>query len=175
MASSGPNSPSSVVNNASIGTSAWSNPGNATASDNVDATNRPSGFVVVTNYLLATQFGFSIPTDATIDGVLVEVEAARSSAGSFQDSSVRLVVGGTISGNDNSDNQLIGKSDTYYSWGGSTDTWGLSLTPSDVNGSTFGFAWAAEQFDDPDRTLSVDHMRITVYYTVGSTSSIIII
>src|SRR3989338_344188 len=58
----GPNFPSSVVNDTSIGDTSWDNPGNATTSNNSYAsiTHLTSGDV--TNYLKATNFGFSIPT-----------------------------------------------------------------------------------------------------------------
>jgi hypothetical protein len=51
--------------------------------------------------------------------------------------SVRLVKGGVISG-DNKATGSITTSDAYYSFGGAADKWGLTLTESDVEASTFG-------------------------------------
>lgn len=59
------------ANFASIGTNAWTNPGNITASDNTYATCATAG---TTQGLRASNFGFAIPATATILGVLVEWE-----------------------------------------------------------------------------------------------------
>ena len=48
---------STVVDDASIGTDTWANPGNATASDNVYAQVSVGGF---SHYLKATGFGFAM-------------------------------------------------------------------------------------------------------------------
>lgn len=68
--SQGPSSPGSLSNNIIGGSVAWSSPANTSASDNVytTATNGTS------NYLTASNFGFSIPLNATITGIVAEVE-----------------------------------------------------------------------------------------------------
>ena len=70
MASEGPNDPGTITNVA-YGTQAWANPSNAGSSNDSYATRTLSG---VSDYLRATNFGFAIPSGATIDGILVEVE-----------------------------------------------------------------------------------------------------
>ncbi|MEO5643478.1 MAG: T9SS type A sorting domain-containing protein [Bacteroidia bacterium] len=67
----GPNSPTTATNNAGTGTNAWTSPGNILTSNNVRATVSATGN---TNYLFATNFGFSIASPANIDGIAVEVE-----------------------------------------------------------------------------------------------------
>ena len=49
----------------------WSNPSRAIASDNSYATSTITGSSHVSYYLKSTGFGFSIPTDATINGIQV--------------------------------------------------------------------------------------------------------
>ncbi|MBI4614481.1 MAG: tail fiber domain-containing protein [Planctomycetes bacterium] len=73
----GPASPGTLANDASIGTIPWTGPGNAASSDNTYATAAGAG---TTQYLKATNFGFSVPGTATIDGILLEVEKRTSSA-----------------------------------------------------------------------------------------------
>ena len=69
-------SPGTVVDSDATGTVAWTNPMNATTSDNVYATiSCPTG---ISHYLKATNFGFSIPTGATINGIVVEIERKQS-------------------------------------------------------------------------------------------------
>ncbi len=157
--------PGTVVDDASVGNTAWVNPSNAMASDNVYATvDLDAG---ISHYLKATNFGFSIPTDAVINGVVVEVE--KHMAPYFVnvvDYSVRLVKGGTISGNDKANPNTWSTTDTYVDYGSPLDTWGLSLTPSDVNSANFGVAfsarawWAYVGIDG-----YVDHIRMTVFYS----------
>jgi hypothetical protein len=55
---------------------------------------------------------------------------------------LKLVKGGSIVGDNNAGDTSIGTSDTdtYLSFGGSDDLWGNILTPSDVNSSNFGVA-----------------------------------
>lgn len=169
MASSGPNSPGTISSDSSVGTVSWSNPSNAGASDDSDAT-ATSGSTATTHYLWSVGFGFSIPGGSTIDGILVEIEKQSGSSpfGNIKDSTVRLIIGGSLSG-DNKANTGISwpTTDTYTSYGGASDLWGLTPTVSDVNGSDFGIAISGQiTISGPASiTGSVDHVRITVHYT----------
>src|SRR6266545_5605068 len=72
LSSAGPNSASSsgdCVNDAAIGTIAWTNPGQVLASDDLYATATVDG--ETTNYLKCTNFGFAIPAASSIDGIVV--------------------------------------------------------------------------------------------------------
>lgn len=73
--SAGPNNPATAVNNAGIGSNAWTNPGNAVSSDNARATLSTKG---VTNYLQSSQFGFGIAGPAGISGIQLDVERSAS-------------------------------------------------------------------------------------------------
>jgi len=167
MSSAGPNNGSSFVDDASVGTVAWSNPANAQYSDNVYASvTLNSG--IISHYLKATGFGFSIPSNATINGILVEVER-KAAAGTIGDYSVKLVKGGAISGNNKADTtNNWPTTDTYKSYGGSTDLWGLSWTAADINASNFGMAIACRGYA-ANSISYIDHIRITVYYTAVNT------
>lgn len=169
MASEGPNSPASVTGDGGSGAT-WSNPTNATASDDSRATASINGFVAPsTRVLEATDFGFSIPSGATIDGVVVEVErSCTTTAGNPRDAEVYLVVPGEITGT--GDNKAKADvwptTDAYVTYGGASDLWGAALTPADVNDSGFG-CWLKAAMDNgkDSTTVRVDHVRITVYYT----------
>lgn len=171
MASQGANSCGTAVNDTSIGTQAWDNPTNIYTSDNVYAggTNPNS---IIYNYLKATNFGFTIPSGATIDGIKVEVECNGSPAVSAfpKEYSMKIVKGGTIDGTNkaNTANTLPQYTDAYITFGGTTDKWGLTWTDSDINASNFGFAFSVSvDWDKAPVAVSVDHIRITVYYTEG--------
>jgi hypothetical protein len=52
---------------------------------------------------------------------------------------VKLVKAGSIVGNNKASGSLsTSDTDTYTTFGGSSDLWGITLTPSDVNASNFG-------------------------------------
>jgi len=164
MATAGPNSGSTFADDAGVGTVAWTNPGNAAASDDSRAEATLTG--THSHYLKATGFGFSIPAGATINGITVEIERHYTTIGVF-DNRIRLVRAGTIE----STNKTIGAwpngTDAYQTAGSSSDLWGSSWSSTDINDSGFGVAIAATGFGPGAGTAKIDHIRITVNYTVG--------
>lgn len=157
---SGANSPGTMADDATVGDTVWTNPDNAKVSDNVYAT------VILaaaerSHYLKATNFSFSIPVGATIDGVVVENECKNTSGSNGWDI-VKLVKGGVIGGTNH--RPTMTATEAYVSTGSSSDLWGLTLSPTDVNASDFGVVF---QDDGPGggTTISVDHIRITITYT----------
>lgn len=157
-------------NDASFGNYAWSNPTNISASNDTTATattpGSPNG-TQPSNYLKALDFGFAIPGTATVGSVAVGIERLRSggTTGAIRDNVIKLVKGGTVSGNNNAD--------TATNWpttvGGVVREydadWGVSLTPSDVNGSTFGCVLAiAGSGSTTNRVAEVDNIYIRVVY-----------
>lgn len=161
MGTLGPNDPTAAVDDASLGTISFGSPTNALLSDNAYST-AVLLLGQVGHYLKATGFQFAIPLDATILGILVEIERSSTVLSATQDSSVRLVKAGTIVG----DNKALGDTwpttDTYQSYGGSTDLWGTTWTPADLNASTFGVVIAPTAV--LTGTAQIDHVRVTVTY-----------
>ena len=169
MSTAGPNSPGTVVNDTAAGTVAWSNPSNATSSNNSYAETGTLFAASTTNYLKATNFGFSIPSGATINGITVDVEMMIKFAGAdIRDQAVRIVKGGTIGSTDKSRAGVDWPaSDAYITYGSSSDLWGESWTDSDINSSTFGFAIRGIYIGAKTAVGQIDHIRITVTYTAG--------
>lgn len=168
MSSSGPNSPATGANIAYSGF-AWTNPGNVVASDNSYATRYVSGY---TDYLRATDFGFAIPSGATINGIVVEVERKSSAGYSITDyvnpGSCKLIKGGSAVGASKADGGTWWPtSDAYKSYGGASDLWDTTWTDTEINDSGFGFQISCYSFSKSTPTASIDHIRITVYYTEG--------
>jgi hypothetical protein len=165
MTSSGPRGPGTAVDDSSVGFWNWNTPGNATAND---GTNTACNLISsnVGHYLKMTNFGFSIPTDAqSIDGILVETKRSGQNASTIQDNAYKIVKGGTISGTDKSDTNFWPTTAAFDSKGGSSDLWGLSWTPSDINASTFGVAVSPKSNSGSFLNANVDYAQITVYYT----------
>ena len=169
MTSEGPNSPSTITNDASAGDVEWTNPGNAASSNDSYATAAVTP-TQETNFLKCVGFGFSIPAGATINGVLAEVEGKCGNANGafFSSSRQRLVKAGTLSGTGATASALFGTTDAYVSIGSSSTLWGTTLTAADVNNANFGVAVRITD-NGFTQTISVDHIRITVYYTEAGT------
>jgi len=167
MADTSATSPGTMANDTAVGTAAWSNSDNAKASDGSYAITNGLVAANVTNYLKATNFGFSIPSGATIDGIVVEIEKYAVS-GNVKDSKLRIVNSdGSIGTTDRADTvSNWPSSDSYISYGSSSDLWGETWLASDINDSDFGVALSAIGIDPDDGyTPHVDHIRITIYYT----------
>ena len=75
-AQTGPRSPASASNTTGIGSNAWTTPTNVLASDNAYATVATRG---ITNYVVGSNFGFSIASPANIVGIQAEVEKSTLS------------------------------------------------------------------------------------------------
>lgn len=159
MASEGPNSPGTAADDSSVGSVAWANPNNSKISDDVYATATIDS--EQTHYLKVTNFSFAIPAGATIDGIVMEAEV-KGAGGLANDVAVRIVKGGAIGSTDRSSLTDWTTTETYLSHGGISDLWGETWTAEDINASDFGVALSAGNATD---TCSVDHIRITVYYT----------
>ena len=171
---SGNTAPTSGTNDTSYGSIAWSNPTNIYASENTRASVTLSG-TTATNYLSASSFGFSIPTDATIIGITASIERVRNggTTGAARDNVVRLVKGGTVIG----DNKAATgtnwpTTEAAATYGSSIDLWGTTWTPSDINASNFGLVVAAAgAAAGADRVANVDQILINVAYTTPVTST----
>lgn len=172
MASQGPNNPSSR-SSAGAGT-AWTGFGNTASSDNSYATITLAGGAS-SQYLKGISFGFSIPGGATINGIVVEVEKTDSGEEYVRDQEVKLYKNNTLVGTNKADTvSSWPATDTYKTYGGSTDLWGTTWTDTDINAAGFGIGFKVINNSVKFSALQakVDHIRITIYYTTGSGSSI---
>ena len=162
----GPNAPGTGATS-SAGT-LWSNPGNITADDSSYATaNMVLG--TTTRRLEATNFGFAIPTGATIDGIVVTWKRKTSSTSfSPRDSQIRIIKGGAWGATDRASGTTWPTTEGTATYGSSSDLWGETWTAADINSSTFGAGLVAQTNAGKGQpTLSVNYCTITVYYTEG--------
>jgi hypothetical protein len=168
--SEGPNGTGTVTDDASIGSASWVDVDDAAGEDGLSASASVDSSTA-SHYLKATEFGFSIPSGATIDGI--EVEAKKRDGGAFgvSDNAVRIVKGGAIGSTDLSSGTNWPGTFSYTTYGGSGDLWGESWTPSDINSANFGFAISAIGNNEISTLAKIDHIRITVYHTGGSSTS----
>lgn len=175
MSTAGPNAPGTMADDSSYGTRIWSSVDSAKVSDDARATaSKPTaGTSTSSHYLKATNFGFSIPSGATIDGVSVSIERSASNNSSpkrVSDDVVKLVKGGAVSGANKAAAGNWVTTDSAVSYGGAADLWSLSLTDTDVNASDFGVVLSCLFIYSSGKgqlSARVDYISITIYYTTG--------
>ena len=172
QSSIGPNNPNTAVNDNSYGSVAWSDPSNITSPGYPYATST-IGSGNNSNYLKATNYGFSIPVNANINGIVVNInrQGTQSLNVGVRDERVRLVKNGTIqSQQDKAQSSTWPTSFAVATYGGATDLWNNTWTAADINNSNFGVVISAHNNSNfANRTATVDYIQITVHYTVTCT------
>jgi hypothetical protein len=165
-----------VVNDATPGGQAWTNAAGvlngATGSGQDQATN---GLNVVSNngvsqYLKVTNFGFAVPTGATITGVTVTINRKQTVAEAMHDYTLKLVVGGAIVG---SNKAIATNWKTAYetiAYGGTSDKWGTTLTAAQINASNFGLVFNAQNTSGSSSVAAVNWIKIQIDYTTGGST-----
>src|SRR5215467_12445707 len=166
----------------STGNTPWTNPSNISANDGVFAVapvaqGSPSPNSSTSDDLRGTNCGFSIPVGSTINGIQVDIFEKRDNAGgaffgSGADASVKIIKGGTKQGNEKAANTNWLNAGSLFTYGGSSDLWGLSWTPADINASNFGCSLSAVDNTGLGINLDVDFMQVTVFFTPASPPSV---
>lgn len=159
----GPNGPGTSTTSGSTSYN-WSNPSNATFDNTSAATASIVGAGNVTNTLRLTNFGFSIPVGATINGILVEIRM-QGANGKTQDQIIQLRKStGPIGTNKARKNSAWPKKNPkYIRFGGSSDLWGTTWTYSELNNTAFGIDIVAKSRNGTAAP-RVEYVRITVTY-----------
>jgi hypothetical protein len=119
-----------------------------------------------------TNFGFSIPTTATITGISVEMNRWSSSATGLRDETVRLLKGSAVGNNKASATDWNTVQTTVVMYGSSSDVWGTTWTPAEVNNSNFGVTLDVDRDNGGNITATVDYVRITITYKENPTLSV---
>jgi len=161
MGTLGANAPTVAANDGTVGTVVFTDTSNILTSDD----SRASAILLLgeqSQYLKATGFQFSIPLDATINGILVEWERSGTVLSAGIDAACRLVKAGVPVGNDRSAGGNWPTTDAFQSYGGAADLWGTTWTPAEISAVGFGAALSCSAV--LALTAGVDSVRITVYY-----------
>ena len=143
--------------------SEWTNPGNAFASDNADATGRADS--TATDEQAYGNFGLStIPTSSLIVGIEVQVEAHSDDLGN--DCALNVQIFGR-SGFTAAETANLTVADDDYVLGGQEDLWGATWTPNDFSDANFVVkVTAIDPGTDCANTAvtSLDHIQVNVFY-----------
>ncbi len=179
--SQGPNSPSAAVSVSAPSGTPWGNPTNVFTSNSAPASCTMPGYPTCatsncyySQALAVTGFGFAIPAIAIIKGIVVEVQRRSINfPAHLSDSTVRLLRSGIPDGTSRADTAKWGLAYIYKAHGDSTDLWGTSWTPADINDPNFGVYFSAYVSTNTTGPPQVDHIRIKVYYDTTATTGII--
>ena len=172
---SGPSNAGTGTNVNGPGTISWTSAVLITAYDGNYATATP-GKNETSEYLQGTNYGFSIPLDATINGITVSIMRMSSSASggdSVNDVDLYLLKAGVIAGTNHAYLTDWPTSITAATYGGPADLWGTTWTPAQINATNFGVSISAYNQAASNRTASVDCMQITATYTLSTTTAVI--
>ncbi len=153
------------------GNASWTSPGNITVAGSPYATctipDRGIMSVYESNYLNATNYGFTLPSNVVIDGIQVAIRRQSSGSNDIRDDVVRLLKDGSRVGSNYDSSSYWPTSFGVANYGGTSDLWGTTWTYADINDSDFGVSLRAENQDwTYDRTATVDYIRITVTYHI---------
>lgn len=161
----------------------WENPGNVTSADNSSYTSHQILYMDsnpiyhISRCLDTTNFGFNIPSGATVTGIKVEIMKSNQfvrlnyspTLGIFTvyDDIVSLIKGG-VPGVDNK--AKAGNwpgAPVYDAYGSQTDLWGDAWTPENINSSNFGVRLRVktDALHSAMDKADVDAIKASVYYS----------
>ncbi len=123
-----------------------------------------------------SNFGFSVPANATITGIDVAAEAKSSDTSGCEFRATLSANGTTFSAPNGPDTLPLTGTDATLTFGGATDTWGRTWTPAEVNSNNLT---VRVEGVDPGSSCSngsvtsLDHLRVNVSYTTpGSATNV---
>lgn len=130
--------------------------------------------------LTFTSLGLSVPTNATILGVQASIARASNRSNSISDVTVKLLKANVAAGSNRAaagyypwttgpDVYTIPTSGgTLQTYGSSTDMWGTTLTPSDVENAGFGVEFIINNNSTKDTVGALVYpLTVTVWYKVA--------
>ena len=169
MALAGPSAPTSASQTPVTGTVAWGTPSNIETSGASYATLLVNATSIASENLMGEGFGFSIPSGATINGIVVSIAIVNTPLSSYCGlDSVQLLKAGAVAGT-----AKTGTFTSTQSFGSSSDLWGTTWTPAQINAAGFGVAVTGGGTNYYGSvTVQTNAWLVTVYYTPAGSGAI---
>lgn len=146
------------------GGASWSNPGRITADDGSFTESVMTGVVTTSNILRASNFGFSIPSGATITGVTANINAHQSAGSDTSYLHLVHLYDGTNENPDSSTPTLVVSNPTQMYYFSSFVSSGFTLTPAVVNTTDFGIRLSSYISGALGATAAVDYIELQITY-----------
>jgi hypothetical protein len=165
------NGPRAADGGAAIDGPTWDDAGNVFFNDGLYATvTLPEG--ETTAWLAADHYGFAVPAGAHVTGVKVTIRRGKDAGPGVID-----VTTVTLSGFAHSSSKFSlvdwPDADGDLVLGGSSDSWGVTWTPGEINGDDFRVSLRAGEGGTGTADLRVDSVLVTVYYTLADAGQVI--
>jgi len=147
--------PLSGSNMTGVGTVAWVNPSYITTTDTNNATFTGASYsTTYSNYLRASNFNFAIPDGQKITGIILVVKGKKGLSSlatkNIKDNIIKIVnASGSVVGDDKADKTTLWPTTAgEFTYGSSSDNWGLNLLSADVNDTDFGVVISAVSYTE---------------------------
>jgi hypothetical protein len=118
--------------------------------------------------LQAQDFGLKVPSSKTINGIIVEIYGSTDQTTTVAVDSISLVKNYSATGTAKywDSSTYMSTSDSTLSYGGSSDLWAATLSPSDVNDPGFGMVVNIKNESGySNRNVYVNDISIKVYFS----------
>lgn len=149
--------------NSNGGVRTWSSPTSIFSSNNTYAGVTGTGGLKLSGYLRATNFSPGLPSGTIVDRIKVRIEKyALSLDGVTEDAEVKLIVNGSIVGNNKAIAGNWSAVEGYVEYDYTTAEWGVSTSSDDWNLSNSGVVLSINIDGDVDSAF-VDHIELTYY------------
>ena len=159
--------PGTITNVDRGGSEEWVNPTNADTLNDSYASVNITDAENFSDYLRASNFGFALPTGATILGIEVRLLLYGSDP-TLTDDAVLLYDESGVIGTENRarDEVMSSKKGTarYNIYGSPTDLWNDTWTESNVEDTDFGWAFSAGYLGATNQNCFVNVMQMRVWY-----------
>jgi len=140
-----------------------------TGTYDINDANWANGDATFSVYLNSTNYGFSIPSNASIKGIEVVIERKQANTAVIHDAEIRLSKDYNLLPANGSTGDVWSLTSERMVYGSSTDTWGTTWLPSDINNQGFGTSLKVYAVTGGDDGAQVDYMQIKVYYMTNIT------
>ena len=151
----------------SFPSSVSTNPVNANNTFADDGTNTSAIYQSTASITWSTFSSLSIPSGATINGISIKMEVSSNSFGVSPQ--IRVYNGSTYSSSVAANTWPSGKGWSVHTFGGASDLWGLSWTPTTAAGISFDLAFS---YMTSGRVMYADYITVTVTYTTGASPTV---
>ena len=153
----------------------WTNPGNVSADDGAYATamlaaaspTTPASLTQVYHNL----FGATPVITDSIQGIEVELEAKASAIGTAAPH-ISCYISDSTGPIGNTKSAVLSTTDKITTMGGPTDLWGANLIADSFKNGSFKLSLVGQNYGATGVTISVDYLKIKVYYGGGATTSV---
>ncbi len=153
-------------NECSSGGNGWLNSANVLNDNTATSLVLMTAAKPISECLDVTTIEGTIPSEAIINGIEVNIRGRANFLNAVNDSTVVLLKGGVPVGNNYATGMTWTNSVTTFTYGGTTDLWGTTWTPAEINAADFGLRFQAGYVGSNNRQAQIQYIEINVCYTV---------